>query len=255
MGAVFVIFGNFGKLFFTNAVLAGVASSCVCAGEETKSIESETKKEEFIPKGISLIKELDQENLNKEENKDESEKRIIYALKVLTAVGFISVFLLFLGQRYLKYKALKKVDDSWKAAKFIYFVGEMLEASGEYKKLKTEEKKVNFLANLKYGVFEGLVSQEIKDLYTSIMKEKSFRNIFWNLKSAAEIRALAKKDEALFKKLEKLKYWGNILNKVEAEKKKGKKLSLNKQENTFLAKLRKLEGADVLLDLMGINSL
>ena len=108
------MFGNFGKLFFTNAVLAGVASSCVCAGEETKDIEGKIQKKEFIPKDISLIKELDQENLNKEENKNKSEKRIIYAVKVLTAVGFISVFLLFLGQKYLRYKALKKVDDSWK---------------------------------------------------------------------------------------------------------------------------------------------
>lgn len=252
------MFGNFGKLFFTNAVLAGVASSCVCAGEETKSIESEAKKEEFIPKGISLIKELDQENLNKGENKEESGKRIIYAAEILTAVGFISVFLLFLGQRYLKYKALKKVDDSWEAAGFFRLIGEALNVITEYEKLNTEKEKVAFLASFKksqYGFFDGLVSYKIKGVYEGIMKEERFRNIFWSLKSAAEIRGLAEKDEALFKKLEKFKYWGNILNKVEAEKKKGKKLSLNKQENTFLAKLRKLEGADVLLDLMGINSL
>lgn len=252
------MFGNFGKLFFTNAVLAGVASSCVCAGEETKNIEGKIQKEEFIPKDVSLIKELDQENLNKGENKDESEKRIIYALKVLTAVGFISVFLLFLGQRYLKYKALKKVDDSWEAAGFFYFMGEALEASVNYGELRFEGEKVDFLVDLKkskYGAFEGLVSQKIKYSYEAIMKEEKFRNILWKLKSAAEIKALAKNNRALSEKLENLNYWGNILNKVEAEKKKGKKLSLNKQEDTFLAKLKKLEGADVLLDLMGINEL
>ena len=250
------MFGNFGKLFFTNAVLAGVASSCVCAGEETKNIESEIQKEEFIPKDISLIKELDQENLNKGENKEESEKRIIYAAKVLTAVGFISVFLLFMEQKYLKYRALKKVDDSWKAADFFYFMFEALSASEEYVKLISEEEKVDFLVSLKkskYGVFEGLVSQKIKDLYTGIMKEEKFRNILWNLKSAAEIKKSAEKDDDLKQNLENLKQWGNILNKV--EKLENKKLSLNKQEDTFLAKLRKLEGADVLLDLMGIDEL
>jgi|GEM_PF-5108988 len=253
------MFGNFGKLFFTNAVLAGVASSCVCAQEETKNIESEIQKEEFIPTDISLTKELKQENLDEEKGKDESEKRIIYAAKVLTAVGFISVFLLFLGQRYLKYRALKRVDESWEDANFVFFMGEALGASENYGKLRSEKEKVDFLVNLKkskYGAFEGLVSQKIKDIYEHIMKEEHFRNIFWRLKSADEIKKLAKNNKALSEKLNNLKQWGNILNNVEkVEKLENKKLSLNKREDPLLEKLKKLEGADVFLELMGINEL
>ena len=290
-----------GALFCTNAVLAGVASSCVCAKDETKNLEGEVQREGFIPKDIPLIPEINQESLV-EEDKDENEKRVIYAVKILVTVGLVTAFILFLGQKYLKYKALKRVDDSWKdldngvSYEFslmnkavevdIIFkeidsgnyipnenepdkgkpgkckLGEYIEKS-KIKDVSIEEKekrKARYLLNFKNSepdIFKAVIICKLGDLYKGIMKEKRLRNIFWCLKSADEIRKIAKEDKELEEKLVELKNWGNILNKVETKEQKSKKLSLDpkEKEDPFLAKLNKLEGADVFLELMGINKL